>query len=198
MRLSELDSCPLTDELIDRLLFDGLQYSGQKADLIMVLGSKKACDYRVPLAAEIFSESGAEKMLFCGGRVQDTSMGTMPEYRSMLMAADNLGLDRNVILTEENSMATWDNFSNSAGIIAENLPDCKEIILVTTAYHMRRALLHAQKQLPHYKFIPAPADKGSCRRSNWRLTEKGIRTAHDECKKLAEYAKNGYIDDQEI
>lgn len=41
-------------EIVDKLLFEGLDYKGETADVIIVLGSRKACDYRVPLAAKLF------------------------------------------------------------------------------------------------------------------------------------------------
>ena len=42
MLLSQLTEEQLTDETIERLLFEGLDYTGGKAELILVLGSRKA------------------------------------------------------------------------------------------------------------------------------------------------------------
>ncbi len=188
----------LDRETVDRLLFKGLSYSGEKGDLIMVLGSRKACEYRVPLAAKLFGYNKADMLLFCGGKAQQTKYGFMPEFESMLAAAKELGIPSDRILIEETSLATVQNFSCSSNIIKKNLPECRKIILVTTAYHMRRALQTAKKLLPRYEFIPCPANDGSTRRDNWFMTEKGRKTALDECMKFGYYINNGLMDDFEI
>lgn len=198
MHISEITQEMLNEDLIDRLLFDGLDYDGSSGDLIMVLGSRKACEYRVPVAAGLFHAGRAERLLFCGGKAQRTKYGFMPEFESMLIAADELHIPRDRIVTEERSTTTAENYEFSREIIAENIPGCRRIILVTTAYHMRRAYLLAKKLLPQYGFIACPANGGSTRRGTWRLTEKGMRTAHEEAMKLKFYAENGFIEDIEI
>lgn len=56
MKASQLTKENITPEIVDKLLFEGLDYKGETADVIIVLGSRKACDYRVPLAAKLFHE----------------------------------------------------------------------------------------------------------------------------------------------
>ena len=56
MKASQLTKENITPEIVDKLLFEGLNYKGETADVIIVLGSRKACDYRVPLAAKLFHE----------------------------------------------------------------------------------------------------------------------------------------------
>ena len=111
LRLSQLDTSALDSALVDKLLFEGLEYGGERADIIMVLGSRKACEYRVPPAAKLLEQGAADKLLFCGGRVQRTKFGEMAEYRSMLAAAQQFGLPMEAICTEERSMNTAENLS---------------------------------------------------------------------------------------
>lgn len=198
MRISELIAMPPTDELIRRLLFDDLDYDGSAADLIMVPGSLKACDYRVPEAVSLFKEGKAHKILLCGGKVQRTSFGELPEWESMVQAALSEGVPHEKLLTETRSMTTAENFLFGGEVIARELPECKRIILVTTAYHMRRALLMAQKLLPQYGFVPCPVQKGSAARDNWDKSEKGRQTVLDEWGKFGYYIKEGLIEDGEI
>jgi uncharacterized SAM-binding protein YcdF (DUF218 family) len=198
MRLSEIDENTADAQLVGRLLFGGLEYSGDSADLIMVLGSRKACEYRVPRAAELFHAGKANRLIFCGGKVQRTKHGFMPEYEAMLITAEEFGISREVILAEKKSLNTAENFRFAGEIISENFPHCRRIILVTTAYHMRRALLFAERILPQYEFIPCSVNRGSTAPDNWQLSEKGRRTAYGELKKLKFYAENGYIQDTEI
>lgn len=198
MLISEIIAATPTDELLDRLLFGGLDYGGSSADLIMVLGSLKACDHRVPEAAKLYHEGKAARILLCGGKVQRTSLGELPEWESMLKAALNAGVPSEKLLTEMSSMTTEENFLFGGKIIGSALPECKRIILVTAAYHMRRALLMAQKLLPQYEFGACPAQKGSATKENWKKTEKGRQTVLDEWGKFGYYIREGLIEDKRI
>lgn len=198
MRISEIVAMAPTDKLIHRLLFEGLNYDGSAADLIMVLGSKKACDYRVPEAVRLLAEGKAPRVLLCGGKVQQTSLGKLPECEAMQRAALELGVSQEVLLIERRSMTTEENFRFGKDLIAKELPGCKRIVLVTTAYHMRRALLMARKLLPQYEFVPCPVQKGSATKENWHTTEKGRQTVLDEWGKFGYYIREGLMDDEEV
>ena len=56
MLVSDLTEQNISDEIIDKLLFEGLDYKGDKGDIIVVLGSKKAPLYRIPVAAMLYHE----------------------------------------------------------------------------------------------------------------------------------------------
>lgn len=47
MWISEITEEILTKDLIDRLLFQGMEDTGEEVDCIIVLGSMKASKYRV-------------------------------------------------------------------------------------------------------------------------------------------------------
>ncbi|MBQ8965705.1 YdcF family protein [Ruminococcus sp.] len=198
MKLSELLEKQPTDENIQRLLFEGLDYRGENADLIMVLGSRKACDYRVPEAVRLYNEGKAPKLLFSGGQVQETSLGVMAEWESMEKTALALGVPEGDILTERRSGNTAENFRFSAELTAGYLSAGKSIILVTTAYHQRRAMCFAEKFMAGYEFIPCPVQKGSAAKENWYKTDKGRRTVLDEWRKLSYYIRVGLLEDIDI
>lgn len=194
---SEINAQNVTDEIVDKLLFDELEYMGEKADVAVVLGSQKACEYRVAVASEIYHSGKIGKLIFCGGKVQDTKYGLMPEYESMIIAAKEHKIPKDCIFTEENSTSTVENLEN-AKVIIDNIPNCKNVILITTSYHMRRAMKIAEIILSEYKVIPCPANDNSTRRNNWFKTDKGRRIALDECMKFGYYIENKYIKDFEI
>ncbi len=50
MFISELKNRELTDKIIDSVLFEGLEDTEEAADCIIVLGSTKASQYKVPIA----------------------------------------------------------------------------------------------------------------------------------------------------
>ena len=63
MWVSKITKEDLTNDVIDRLLFEGLNDNGARVDCIIVLGSIKAAEYRVPVAAEVFFQEGLKR--FC-------------------------------------------------------------------------------------------------------------------------------------
>ncbi|MBR1864451.1 MAG: YdcF family protein [Ruminococcus sp.] len=185
-------------DLAWRLLFQGLGYDGSCGDLLMVLGSRKAVNYRVPAAVELFEQKRAPLILLSGGKVQETGIGVMAEHIAMKKAALSLGVPESALLTEERSLTTAENFIFSNELIRERLPGCRTVILVTAAYHMRRALCMAKKLMPDLCFVPCPVEKGSAAPAVWHDTPKGYKTVLDECEKFGYYIREGLIDDFEI
>ena len=74
MWVSKITKENLANDVIDRLLFEGLNDKGASADCIIVLGSIKAAEYRVPVAAEAFFAGRSEKILLCGGKIRNFSI----------------------------------------------------------------------------------------------------------------------------
>ena len=62
MRVSKITREDLTNDVVDRLLFEGLHDPGASVDCIIVLGSVKAAKYRVPAAAKAFFSGRSEKI----------------------------------------------------------------------------------------------------------------------------------------
>lgn len=73
MLVSAIKETDLTPELVDRLLFQGLEDSGESADYILALGSIKAAKYRIPVAVEAYKAGRAKKILLCGGKLPGIS-----------------------------------------------------------------------------------------------------------------------------
>ena len=70
MLVSSIKEEDLSAELVDRLLFQGLEDTGENVDCILVLGSVKAAQYRVPVAAQAYKAGRARKIMLCGGKVR--------------------------------------------------------------------------------------------------------------------------------
>ena len=66
MRVSKITREDLTNDVVDRLLFEGLHDPGTNVDCIIVLGSVKAAKYRVPAAARRFFREGLKKSCCVG------------------------------------------------------------------------------------------------------------------------------------
>ena len=79
----------------------------------------------------------------------------MEEYKAMLIAAEKCGIPTSAITVETYSLDTVENLQNAAELVKKHFPNCKSIIIVTTAYHMRRAKKLAE-HFSHRKLSPAP------------------------------------------
>lgn len=201
MWVSKITKDGLTDDVIDRLLFEGLHDNGASVDCIIVLGSLKAAKYRVPAAAEAFFAGRSEKIMLCGGKVRSFSSGCMTEAENMYEKALELGIPEASIIIEKESQNTVENILCSLLELqrAMWLNQVKSVLLVTTAYHMRRSLHIARYLFPaHITVYPCPADDTTTKRDHWMNTPEGIGRAAAEALNIIEYVNNGVIPDFEI
>ena len=157
MLVSQITENDLTIEMIDRLLFQGLEDTGENADCVLVLGSIKAAKYRVPVAVQTYKAGRARKIMLCGGKVREFPDGNYSEAEHMRQAALALGVAEEDIILENSSQDTVENILFALIELQRSfyLNNVHSVLLVTTAYHMRRSLAIARYLLPtHIKVIP--------------------------------------------
>jgi uncharacterized SAM-binding protein YcdF (DUF218 family) len=201
MLVSKLQETDLTLEVIDRLLFQNLEDTGEKVDCIIVLGSNKAAEYRVPVAVEAYHAGRSNKIMLCGGVLRDFPDGKYSEAEQMRNAALKFGVKVEDIILENSSQNTIENYLFALIELqrAFCLNNIHKILLVTTAYHMRRSLSIARYLCPqHISIIPCPANDNNTRRENWMNSPAGIERAKGEAMNLVRYVVNGAIPDFEI
>lgn len=201
MLVSKITEQALTTEMIDKLLFQGLEDTGEKADCIIVLGSMKAAKYRVPVAVDLYNAGRASKIILCGGKLRNFPDGTYSEAEHMRRAALDLGVSEEDIIVENTSQNTVENIrfalKELEKIFGSN--NLRSVLLVTTAYHMRRSLAIARYVFPkHITVIPCPANDTNTRRDNWMNTPVGIDRVKGEAMKIVRYIADGIIPDFEI
>ncbi len=201
MRISELTEEKLTDDIIGRVLFTGLEDTGEKTDCIIVLGSKKASIYRVPVAVKAYHDHRSDKIIMCGGKVRDFAEGQMSEAQNMRNCAESLGVKSEDILVDAYSMNTVENILQALVLLQRNfgLNQIHKVLLVTVAYHMRRSLCIARHLFPEQiRVIPCPADDTNTRRENWMTNEKGRSRAFSEAEKIIGSVKDWLFPDFEV
>ena len=201
MLVSKIKEEDLTVDVVDRLLFQGLEDTGECADCILVLGSIKAAQYRVPVAVEAYQAGRASKIMLCGGKLREFPTGCYSEAAHMRQAALELGVREEDIILENASLNTVENLRFALEALQQTLglDRLQRVLLVTTAYHMRRSLAIARQLFPeHIAVLPCPANDNNTRRDNWMHTPVGIKRAKDEAIKLASYVNHGIIPDFEI
>ena len=201
MLVSRITEEDLTIEVIDRLLFRGLEDTGKNTDCIIVLGSIKAAKYRVPVAVEAYKAGRTSKLMLCGGKLRDFPDGKYSEAEHMRQAALALGVAEEDIVLENSSQNTVENILFALIELQRTLwlNKVRRVLLVTTAYHMRRSLAIARYLFPdHIEIIPCPANDNNTRRDNWMNTQVGTDRAKKEAMKTIESVLNGIIPDFEI
>lgn len=201
MLISELTKENLTDEVIGKVLFTGLEDTGEKADCIIVLGSRKASVYRVPVAVKAYQDHRSDKIIMCGGKVRDFPEGPMSEAQNMRNCAESLGVKSEDILMDEYSMNTVENILQALVLLQRNfgLNQVHKVLLVTVSYHMRRSLCIAEYLFPaHIQVIPCPAEDIHTRKDNWMNNPEGRDRALTEVNKIILSVKNGLFPDFEL
>ena len=201
MWVSKITKENLTNDVIDRLLFEGLNDNGASVDCIIVLGSIKAAKYRVPVAAKEFFSGRSEKIMLCGGKMRKFSNGNMAEADNMYKKALELGVPEASIIIEKNSQNTIENILCSLLELQRSmwLNKVKSVLLVTTTYHMRRSLHIAKYLYPsHISVYPCTADDMTTKRDNWMNTPEGINRTTEEALNIVRCVNNGVIPDFEI
>lgn len=201
MLVSSIKEDDLSYEMIDRLLFRGLEDTGDNADCIIVLGSIKAAKYRVPVAVDAYNAGRASKIMLCGGALRDFPMAKCSEAEHMYKAALELGVAEENIILENSSQNTVENILFALIELQRTfwLNKVRRVLLVTTAYHMRRSLAIARYLFPkHITIIPCPANDTNTRRDNWMHTPEGIERAKGEAMNIVRCVMSGVIPDFEI
>ncbi len=193
-----MDENALTDALSTRLLYD-VEDDGRDGDCIVVLGSNLAVQYRVPKAVALYKAGRAQKILFSGGNTWDHK--TAAEALVMRAAAIAQGIPESDLLVEKESKNTKENALCSLLILDRvfQLHTIRRLLIVTTAFHMRRAHLTFKTYMPPWiGFSLCAVNDLTTRADNWWLNENGTRRVRNECKTLIGYVKSGYLIDQDI
>ncbi|GIO36387.1 hypothetical protein J41TS12_12480 [Paenibacillus antibioticophila] len=167
MKLSELSMNHISianRDLINRILFDGVNDDGKPGDLIFVFGSLSANKYRVPHAVDLYKSGRSPKLLMSGGALEE------PEAISMRKKAIEFGVPEQDIIVEAHSKNTVDNVLRSKEVIDEylGLQNIRRILVVTTFYHIRRCYLTLKTFMPeHIEYSLCPAQDNNTRPNNW-------------------------------
>lgn len=202
MKVSELRYEDLTDEYVDKILFEPIKDDGEKGDCILVFGSIKANEYRVPKAVELYKSGRANKIIFSGGKGIETSDGYMLEAEMMQKKAIELGVpEEDTIVEILSKVGTKENVLGSLMLIDRNigLNHVHRILAVSTMYHMQRCKLMLETYMPDWiEFSMCAVEDRNTRRYNWFLTEQGSHRARMEAFKMICYIREGSIPDFEI
>ena len=108
---------------------------------------------RVLYGAKLYRDGKAPIVIVSGGRIGWLG-GGLPESTDMGTLLAMMGVPDSAIIEEPNSLNTYENAVNVQKILDQK--GIKEVLLVTSAFHMPRARLIFEKL--GMKVIPAPTD----------------------------------------
>ena len=148
-----------------------------KADAIVVVSGSNE---RFTHALSLYKEGFAPKLIFSGA----ASEGPTSNAKAWKIAAIKEGVPEADIITEEKATNTYENAAFSKGIILDK--KFKQIILVSSPYHQRRAYESFKKVLKEYDVViqNSPATSSSWKVDNWWQSKSGMQTTISEAAKI--------------
>jgi uncharacterized SAM-binding protein YcdF (DUF218 family) len=111
-----------------------------------------------------------------------------------------LGVVESDILIEDKSMNSVENAINTAEILKKEvgLENIDNLLLITSEFHLKRAMLSFKKYIPSANYILVATKDGIHDKDNWINTEDGRKIIEFEAKRLIELALKHEITDIEI
>ncbi len=164
----------------------------KRVEYCIVLGGDTK---RARLAAKLYHEDRIKNIVVSGG------LGFLSENYHGLTEAEvyyrilvDHGVSPRDIIIEAKSRNTEENLRFSVMEIIIHLGDktghridrLSEVAIITSDFHMRRALLLARAFYPLTKFYYASADSGGANRDTWYKTGWGCFVLYKEYKRLLE------------
>lgn len=135
---------------------------------------------RTDEAIKMYNKGWAPLLIFSGAAADRSGPSNA---LAMKRYAIESGISEKVIITEEFSQTTAENAVNTSLFIRSR--QINRIILVTSAYHQRRAALEFQIRLgPNVKILNHPAKYDNQWSDKWWMTVSGWRLAFSELGKI--------------
>lgn len=199
MKISELEDKSITDDLVDKILFEDLAYyHNQLVDVAIVLGSSKAHLYRLPPVVEAYRR-GKIKIIIPSGYTRTKNGQSFNEGELLRDKALEMGVREDDIIAETKATNTWENIFFSRKLLEQRelLTDGMTIAIATSSYHMRRSLCIAKKCFEEHgiHLISLPGEDSSTRRDTWYKNEKGRERCYGEIYRIIWSIRHGIIND---
>ena len=200
MRLTEINTQNITDDIIKKVLFNTIKSKFLEADCLIIFGChlKPLLDERLECAIKILKSKKIDTILLTGGIGVN---GNFNESEYMKKALLNFGIAENKILVDDRSTTTEENIVNSIQILRDtNLINNKKIVLVSNQAHLRRIGMELKKQLNGDKFdiIYEYPENSIISFDNVKSDNDLRNLATNEVKKIIRFIEQGIVDDEEI
>ena len=200
MKLTDIDTNNISNEIIKKVLFNTPKNEYLEADCLIVFGChlKPLLDERIKTVLEILKVKKVDKILLTGG-IGVAGDFNESEYMKEVLLKNNVKEEK--ILIEEKSTTTEENIINSIEILKNNnLIENKTIILVSNQAHLKRIGMELKKQLKDNKFeiiYEYPSSSLTSFENFEKNNELRVR-AVNEIKKIRKFIDMGIVDDENI
>ncbi len=141
---------------------------------------------RVSQAVALYKGGHAPRVIFSSGFVF-----TLREAEVMKAVAVDNGIPAEAILLEEHAANTFENVAFTNRILSEH--GWRRILLVSSPYHMRRALLTWRHAAPDVAVTPTPVPQSEFYASSWGASFDQIRGIVHEYAAIVAYWLKGWI-----
>ncbi|WP_394191827.1 YdcF family protein [Paenisporosarcina quisquiliarum] len=199
INISQLEPNKLTDLQLTELIYKNLEDDNEIGDCILVPGSNKTVEYRLPKAIQLYKQGRANKILFSGGVIWEGNK--LSEAQLLKEKAIEQGIPEEDIIVEDVSLHTKENVLASLLVLdrAFYLHNVKRIIVVTTNFHMRRFHLTLKTFMPEWiEYSLCTVNDQTTREDNWFNYPYGRKRVEMESGKLINYVKQGVIIDTKV
>jgi len=204
MRLSEIDSTDLNDQDISSIVYSDIEDAGVVCKYGLVFGNSMLINERVEAAVKSYKDKRIEKMIFMGGigGISNEEKSDVSEAEKMKALAICLGVNENDILIDDASNNTFENVDNALELLGREVDNLKNIIVITSQFHLKRCYAILKKKLPNLEVCMISAKDGFTDADNWFLSDNswnsGRSLATYEARLLIKYAKEQKIADLEV
>ncbi len=141
---------------------------------------------RATQAVALYKAGHAPRIIISSGYVF-----TLHEAEVMKTVAVNSGVPADAILLEERAATTYENVTFTNRILEEH--GWRRILLVSSPYHMRRALLTWRKTAPDVTVTPTPVPQSEFYASSWGASFDQIRGVVHEYAAIVSYWWRGRL-----
>ncbi len=141
---------------------------------------------RVTQAIALYRAGYAPRMVFSSGYVF-----TLREAEVMKAVAVDNGVPASAIVLEEQATNTRENVTRTKQILDRH--KWNRILLVSSPYHMRRAMLAWRKAAPDISVVPTPVPQSQFYTHGWGASLEQIRGIVHEYAALVDYWRKGWI-----
>jgi uncharacterized SAM-binding protein YcdF (DUF218 family)/glycosyltransferase involved in cell wall biosynthesis len=141
---------------------------------------------RVTQAVELYRAGHAPRLIFSSGYVF-----TLREAEVMKAVAVDNGVPATAIVLEERAANTYENVAFTRQILAEH--GWRRVLLVSSPYHMRRAMLTWRRQGPDIEVVPTPVPASQFYAHERGASLEQIRGILHEYVALVDYWWRGWI-----
>lgn len=196
MKLSNIDdlNC-LTIEEYNKIIYPPIDEINSGDAIILLGGIKEWCLDRAKACVTLDKIINAKYIITTGG-VNVRDKVTEAEFLRQLLIDG--GIEPSKIILENQATSTKENMLYTNEILA-TLPEIKEVIIVTSNFHLRRGLELAKNYLnSKYEIKGYPDQQLSGNKENWYKSEYYTSLVKQEVKYLKSHIKNGYIQEIEF